>query len=243
MRLALLFTVPIFLTAFIIWVPGLQVVPQNKVPFTPPKPDAVAYNALKDSIAKIRDHFGTQYLGAKSPKQQKKIIDKARHCFLNVLQNRLLPEWYGTPWDFYGKTEVPRSGAIACGYFVATALRDMGMQVDRIGLGDLPSEDMIRKLIKGNHIKVFGKGQKIGDFEAEVKQAGDALYILGLDYHTGFLQCAGGQVSFINATMPYVMQQPPTQAGFLAYSKYRVAGCLSTDDALIKKWILKELVK
>jgi hypothetical protein len=228
-------------TAFVIYVPGQQAAPQSQQGFTmAARPDSSAYSVLKDSIIKVRDGLGRLYLHSSSARQKKRIKDSARHCFLKILQYRIFPQWYGTNWDFYGKTEVPRRGAIACGYFVATALRDMGLLIDRIALGDLPSESMIKKLIQAPNIKVFNKGQKVTDFEAEVKEAGDALYILGLDYHTGFLLCQGGQVSFINATLPYLMQQPPATAGFLAYSKYRVTGCLSADNALIEKWILKQ---
>ncbi len=40
--------------------------------------------------------------------------------------NKLIPFWYGTPWDFNGYTHIPGSGVIACGYFVTGSQRRSG---------------------------------------------------------------------------------------------------------------------
>ena len=55
--------------------------------------------------------------------------------------------WLGTPWDFNGTAKGPGAGKIACGYFVATVLKDAGFQVDRYQLAQQPSENILRSFL------------------------------------------------------------------------------------------------
>src|SRR6188474_3208784 len=54
-----------------------------------------------------------------------------KQLLLNNIRDSLFTCWLGTPWDFYGTTQTPGKGKIACGYFVTTLLRDMGASVNR----------------------------------------------------------------------------------------------------------------
>ena len=52
-------------------------------------------------------------------------------AFFHTLVDSIFPYWYGTEWDFNGITESPRKGEIACGYFVSTTLKHMGIRLNR----------------------------------------------------------------------------------------------------------------
>lgn len=41
------------------------------------------------------------------------LIDSARTILFDALMDKLLPTWYGTPWDFNGMTRTPGEGTIA----------------------------------------------------------------------------------------------------------------------------------
>ena len=144
--------------------------------------------------------------------------------------------WEGTPWEFYGKTQCPQQGAIACGYFVSTVLQDAGVPVDRIDLAEIASENMIKKLVKPSSITHFVPFE-LEKFVATIKAKGDALYVIGLDYHTGFISCEKGAVWFIHSGSSGVVKELATASSPIVYNHYGVTGCLSSDTTFLKKWL------
>lgn len=146
--------------------------------------------------------------------------------FTQQIIDSILPCWYGTPWNFYGTTQNPGEGAIACGYFVTTVLRDAGMQLNRIKLSQCASEEMIKALSIKNSIARF-RNQPFESFVKQVSEKGKGLYIVGLDFHTGFLYNDGKEVYFIHASYAepkIVKKEKAIQSGVLAASKYKVIG-------------------
>lgn len=138
----------------------------------------------------------------------------------------LLPCWYGTVWDFNGTTEEPGKGNIACGYFVTTVLRDAGIHLNRIKLSQCASEEMIQKLSIKNSISRFSN-QSLSVFVEKLKQKPKGLYIIGLDFHTGFLFHDGTELYFIHASYAQpkiVRKEKAIESGILAASKYKVVG-------------------
>ena len=57
--------------------------------------------------------------------------DSLSLIFKQSLLNRISPFWQGTEWSFEGHTAMPKKGEIACGYFVSTTLRDVGLNINR----------------------------------------------------------------------------------------------------------------
>ncbi len=82
---------------------------------------------------------------AKSFKQKSIATDSFETTFSHFIVDSIIPYWYGTKWNFYGTTEEPNKGTIACGYFVTTVLRDAGLHINRIKLAQAASEEMIRQ--------------------------------------------------------------------------------------------------
>jgi hypothetical protein len=191
-----------------------------------------------DSIRSLRDSLGKAYQRSGNEKDRSAVLKTAKITFLNAIQNDIFTAWYSTPWDFYGTTDTPQVGAIACGYFVTTSLRDMGVRLDRTALAECASETMIRKLIASDQITVY-RAKTVEEFISAVLAKGDGLYIIGLDWHTGFLLCEAGQAWFIHSYPPGVRKESPYDAPFLVNSKYRVIGSITGDTDFFKRWILK----
>jgi hypothetical protein len=169
--------------------------------------------------------------------QHNMIIREARACVLRSLTNELLPEWYGTPWDFNGTTRLPGQGMIACGYFVTTVLRDAGFHIPRIRWAQLAAEPMIRRIAP--KAKRFHETE-VSTVEAWLRAQGDGLYVIGLDNHVGFITVQQGKAQFVHSNYYQreigVMSEPLQGKNPFAHSHYRVIGKL-LDDAMITKWI------
>lgn len=207
---------------------------QSKAPKT-----TVNYDNAQTQLLQERQQLASDYKKASSDSEKRVIIDKARASFITSITT-LLPYWYGTPWDFNGISETPQQGNIACGYYVSTTLRDAGLDVERAKLAQQASENIIKSLTNDTYIKRFS-GQSIDDFLAVVDDWGAGLYVVGLDYHVGYLWHDGEQMHFIHATaLPprRAISEPAQTSPALSHSNYRVIGKISDDDKLIEKWLL-----
>ncbi|TND08872.1 MAG: hypothetical protein FD123_1726 [Bacteroidetes bacterium] len=155
------------------------------------------------------------------------------------VQENLFNYWEGTRWNFNGTTQTPGKGSIACGYFVTTMLRDMGVPVQRVNYAKMASEKMIKKLVAEKNISRFSN-IPLADFVKAIEKKGDQVYVLGLDNHVGFLVCENKQVYFIHSSgrWPWaVVKENARKSIVLSKSKYRVAGCLTADDQFMQRWL------
>lgn len=212
--------------------------PVPKIPAAKPQPKNLAadYISLKDSLKTEREKLATQYKNAATEAEKQIILKQAKNLFLNTLENRIIPAWYGTPWDFYGTTETPNNGYIACGYFVSTVLRDADVKLDRVHLAEIESETMIRTVIDKKYISRY-RATDFDTFINTIRKAGDALYMVGLDSHTGFLLCRNGQTYFLHSYIPGVIKEPTQNSYWLKISYYRVTGKISHDPVFLRKWL------
>ena len=167
---------------------------------------------------KICRQLHAAYKKQPSPESEKR--------FLLFVRDSLLPCWYGTLWGFYGTTEEPGTGKIACGYFVTTVLRDIGIQLQRIKLAQCASEEMIESVCDHKSINRFSNVD-LQKFVDKIKEWPSGLYIVGLDNHTGFILNDGQEVYFIHSTYVgkgAVISERARESIVLASSKYRVIG-------------------
>lgn len=159
--------------------------------------------------------------------------------FIKYITQKVFPYWYGTKWDYYGTTEIPQEGSIACGYFVTTTLRDMGVPINRVKMAQCASEEMIRSLVSKKNIHHIS-GVSLKDFEKKLITYGNGLYIIGLDNHTGFIFINGKERLFIHSTgwFPFkVVKDVISESSVLSKSTYRVVGKISDDDDFLRKWV------
>lgn len=159
--------------------------------------------------------------------------------FTEAVTETIAPGWFGTTWNFYGASETPQQGSIACGYFVTTVLRDAGLPIARIKLAQCASEQMITSLIQSKYISRFSN-IPMEDFIRSVQNQGYGLYVIGLDNHTGFIYNDGREIYFIHSSYigsRVVQQEKAAVNPILKQSKYKVLGKISSDEKVLERWI------
>ncbi len=194
--------------------------------------DNTCYKAELDSIQDLRRSLKKQNAGKRALKT----------AFVKQITQKVFPYWYGTKWDFNGTTEMPQEGSIACGYFVTTTLRDMGVPINRVKMAQCASEEMIRSLTSKEQVHYISN-TSLKDFEKKLVAYGNGLYIIGLDNHTGFIFMNGDEHYFIHSTgwFPFkVVKDVVSESSVLEKSNYRVVGKISDDEAFLDKWVGKD---
>jgi len=203
-----------------------------------------SYDQKLKALADERLNLADDYRKAANQLAQKEILQRARRIFTNSIDKNIFPAWYGTDWDFYGTTEKPGEGKIACGYFVSTVLRDAGVKVNRVSLAQQASENIIKSLTTKPFISRY-RNVSLEKFVGEVEKLGAGLYVVGLDFHVGFLYHDGAEVYFVHSS--YVepsetIKEKAASSPILGASTYRIVGKISDDDALILKWLDQSVI-
>jgi len=162
---------------------------------------------------------------------------QARERLTAAIRHELIPHWYGTAWEFYGTTQVPGEGAIACGYFVSTVLEHASLQVERVMMAQQRSEYIVLTFSEPPHVRRF----RTGDVDAVVdalEQERPGVYVVGLDFHTGFVIRTADTVEFCHSNWieseGVVCNDPRTDPAFA--SEYHIYGPVF-EDAVIDKWL------
>ena len=155
-----------------------------------------SYPFEKNEIEKLRSDLSGKYLSNVDTIDKKILLDSTKQNFTNLLLNKIIPYWYGTVWDFNGYTSKPNQGTIACGYFVSTTLRDMGLSLNRYKLAQQGPENEAKSIaINLNEVLYFKKD----DITENLKHLDEGLYFVGLDYHVGYLFIDSGNAYFIHS--------------------------------------------
>ena len=203
-----------------------------------------AYPALVAGIEETRAKFSDRWVAADA-RQKAAILVEARAFIEKSIIEDLFPCWVGTPWDFNGVSQKPGEGAIACGYFVSTLLRDAGYRVERAKLGQQASQIIIRTMATDDLIKITSNSS-MENMEQVFRNRGDGLYIVGLDRHAGFVTVKGNTMTFVHSsyyTPPRaVCAEPLRGKNPFADSAYRVIGKIPGDES-VRRWIKGENIE
>lgn len=208
------------------------------VPDPGPKPDAARYARLCQELAQQRQTLATRWSQARKPREKEAIENETR-ALLETKLPEMMRCWLGTPWDFNGTATAPGGGKIACGYFVATILRDAGFRVERARLAQQASENIMRSFLDAKACHRSAR-QPYETFAAGVHAGEPGISIVGLDSHVGFLVNTADDFHMIHSSgsQPWcVVDEASDQAGVLQRSNYRVTGHLTADRGVIRKWL------
>lgn len=148
---------------------------------------------------------------------------KARDELLSAVQE-LSDMWLGTRWALGApQTKTPQVGKVNCGTFVGRVLHDVGFQVAVKKLQRQPSQLIIKSFVSDKRVRKFSN-TPMKKFLASVREMGPGLFIIGLDFHVGFLLQTDTDLRFIHAS--YETQTVINESAASAYpivsSGYRV---------------------
>ncbi len=203
-----------------------------------PRPDLARYTTLKEEAENKRKDLAKRLAEARTAAEKEKVLTETR-SYLETLLPQMMLCWLGTPWDFHGTAEGPGQGKIACGYFVATVLKDAGFRVDRYKLAQQASQNILRSFLPKEALQVQ-VGAPYDNYAAAIAKAEPGVRIVGLDSHVAFLVTGPDGFRFIHSSgsKPWcVVNEDRDSAGVLARSNYRVQGLLTGDKEVLKRWL------
>jgi len=155
--------------------------------------------------------------------------------FYCVMTDSVFPDWIGTKWDFNGISNTPGKGMIACGYFVSTTLKHIGFNLNRYKLAQQAAYTVIDVLCGDKKMKSVLEA----DIIYKIKSRGNnRLYVVGLDYHVGFLAVENNTVYFIHSDYlngKVVCEKASESISFSNTNAY-VYGELTNNNSLFTKW-------
>lgn len=196
---------------------------------------AIPYKAYKETISSVRKKFALQHQAINDSIQA-----LLAGLWVNAISNDFYGYWKNTPWDYNGITTEPGRGTIACGYFVTTILRDMDLLINRVKLSTCTSSQMMKNLVPDQPLKNLSY-LAYESFNEKLKQLGKGVYIIGLDYHTGFIVNDGVENWFIHSN--YIGRKGVTKetvmtSSALKASKTRWLVSLTGDKNFLRKWLM-----
>ena len=198
----------------------------------------VDYDAAKSELSALRQRTQVEYAKANTAAKKSAALAVARAELLAAFDTQLFPAWAGTAWDFYGTTEAPREGKIACGYYVSTLMRDAGFKVERVKLAQQASEWIVKTLAENDETLRFRNNESKALLAEVRSKLGEGLFVVGMDFHVGFLRidAKGEQLCHAAFFEPKaaVCEDAATSPGFA--STYHVVGKLFA-DAQLRAWL------
>ncbi|MBI5543148.1 MAG: hypothetical protein HY901_04625 [Deltaproteobacteria bacterium] len=197
------------------------------------------YDETIARLAAERSRLAARYSKAERRGERRRILSQARELLLEAIDRELIPAWYGTPWEFYGASERPGEGTIACGYFVTTVLRDAGLRIERVRLAQQASEHIVRTLTPAERVLRL-KHQSNEQVVHRTRLLGDGLYVVGLDWHVGFLRIDGESARFCHSSYlgtKVVACEDARSSGGMESGLHVVGDALS--EVRIVDWLLR----
>lgn len=201
------------------------------------------YSRICRNLVKEKNKLAKAYENATTDAKREAILEKARNLFVATLSDSIFVCWYGTEWDFNGTTTCPRSGNIACGYFVTTVLKHSGFNIGRSYLAQQASSVMIKTFCPDSKIKTITNNQTQKLF-AYMKTRPDGIFMVGLDNHTGFIIKKGNVLDFVDADyqVDKVVREPLEKSNIIQKNGFFMVGDLTHSDATMAKWLKGEKI-
>ena len=187
------------------------------------QPDSKTYDVLTKDLERWRKNLSVRHSIAKTPTDRAAVESDARAVLEQALP-AMMHCWLGK---------------IACGYFVATVLRDAGFKVDRYQLAKQPAENILRSFLPRESCELT-VDQAFPAFASEVVLEEPGVYLVGLDTHIGFIIVANENFRFIHSSglRPWcVVEESVDQAAALQHSSWRMLGNLTADSTVLKSWV------
>ena len=189
----------------------------------------------------LRDSLKEQYFQLNDSLEKDTFLDSVSIVFSSTLLNNIIPHWYGTSWDFNGYTNVPNQGEIACGYFVSTTLKHMGLNINRYDLAKQNPLNEAKSVAIDTNCIVSVESENIKMTFFESFKSG--LYFVGLDGHVGYLYVNNEKAFFLHSNYlenRVMLETIQNSEAFISYS-YSISK-ITGNKILMLKWLLGDKV-
>ena len=130
----------------------------------------------------------------------------------------------------------PNDGQIACGYYVTTTLKHAGFKLNRYKIAQQAAAVITKTLCTED------KWYKQAEYEAlksDLLRQPNNIYIVGLDYHVGFLIKSGEEIYFLHSSYidpGKVVQETIDQSVVFASTERWLVGKF-LDDERVEAWL------
>ena len=199
--------------------------------------NAQSYDSYLQSVKTEMECYKAEYRVAEN---KDSILAVAGLYLEEQIGDSIFSYWEGTPWDFSGHTNKPQTGVIACGYYVSTTLKHMGLNLNRYRMAQQSALSEVKTLDQ-DYTYFEGDYHEFLSFAKDSVDEG--LYIVGLTSHVGYLLVEKEQSYFIhsNYVEPFgVAKEKIEESEALSFSQDFVLGKISRNKELIKKWLFNE---
>ena len=211
-------------------------------------------NRIENDINEVSGSIVSSYSAEKAASEQlrarlnsafnlKKItMEEVKISFSDHLVNRLIPHWYGTEWSFNGHTAIPKKGKIACGYFVSTTLRDMGLRLNRYKLAQKSPIDEAKMISCGAVVNTITASNTSTAIQEIGKITQEGISFIGFDEgHVGFLLKKEGELFLVHSNYLYpnaevCMERLEESNVFKKFLTFHLVD-ISNNDLLIQRWL------
>lgn len=168
-------------------------------------------------------------------------FDNIKTAFANQLVNKIIPNWYGTPWSFGGHTAIPNQGKIACGYFISTTLRDMGINLNRYKLAQKSPIEEAKMISCGSVINKIVQDTPEKALEEIDRLTNEGLYFIGFDEgHVGYLLKRDSELFLIHSNylspVSVCIETLIESQVFKRFTKFHLVA-ISDNDTLLRRWL------
>lgn len=153
--------------------------------------------------------------------------------FISSFYYKVFPYWKGTEWDYEGHTNTPGKGVVACGYFVSTPLKHMGINWNRYKLAQMYASNATDAICDSIH-----KFSDLESFYKYIQSCDDHIFHVGLSFHVGLIVKYKGTIKFLHSDYidrEGVKEEDIMTSEALKQSSIYYVGRL-TNPTLLKKW-------
>jgi hypothetical protein len=193
--------------------------------------DLINYNSVLSNLSLKQSELKIEISSNKKPN-----LEQVSDLLYNTLKDSIFPAWNDTPWDFNGISNMPGEGEIACGYFVSTTLKHAGFNLNRYKLAQQAASVIATKVCGKEKMNRFTSPAITKTYASEIE---NGLFIVGLDFHVGFLLVEKGEVFFVHSDYyngKVVRELASISIAFNSSNIY-VVGELTNNNNLMKSWI------
>ncbi len=202
------------------------------------------YQKLKSRIRHKRQLYYEEYHRS-GDQHRKDLVALSKKYVYKTMVDTIFPFWYDTKWDYNGVTQTPGKGAIACGYFVTTCLRDMGFEVERATLAQQASSKIIQTVCGKGRTHVIGHNDT-KQLKSYLLSQPDGIYIIGLDNHVGFIHKKGQEVKAVHSNgvsgSMKVVCEPIEDCKLINKSDAFYIGDFMGNTAAFNQWVKKQKI-